>query len=340
MSQQPPAQQQAQQPPAQDEQYDDEEYDSQDELQDEQQQADGSAMQTEEPAAPPQQQQQPQVAKAPNSGTDQNTRPVKRRRPDGRFESQQPAQSVQPAQQATPQSAESEALAPYKSGDKIDFNDFMDVKGQYDIYTAHIERSKVPYNRMTPEFKRTFNDLEAKMTEIKKIAMEFIDTVEQKKYLPPAIATDYRHAMSDHNTNALAQERVLGFVAAGRNYFESNVSEMRLENTSLKEKVRQLEESRQSAPPQQQRRAPSQPRAPKQAQQQSAPVPTFSNARPLAPQYNKWIDDVGGSTRAFDQSKLTPGQAAFSSCFNDMFNDGWQQASVMTIAPTTLPAGK
>jgi len=303
---------QQQLPAAQNEQqFDDEEIDeiSQDE---QQQQTDSSAMQTEDPVVPP-------ALKTGNSGVDQNNRATKRVR--------QVDQQQQPAdgEAAT-------TLLPYKTGDKIDFNDFMDVKGQYDIYAAHIENSKVPYNRLPVEFKRTYNQLEDKMTEIKRIAMEFIDTVEQKKYLPPAIANDYRCAMSDHNTNAKAQENVLGFVAAGRYYADHNanamVAEVRLENTSLKEQIKQLQAHQQPSPaPQAQtRRTPSQSqRTPKQSQPPVKEQPlSLGNARPVqAPQYSKWIDDVGGSTRALDQTKLTQGQAAVANCFNDMFQSSF-----------------
>ena len=136
--------------------------------------------------------------------------------------------------------------------------------------------------------------------------------------------------MSDHNANAQVQERMLGFVAASRFYGEHNaavVTEVRLENTTLKEKIRQLEEARQSAPPPQ-RRAPSQaPRAPKQ---QTAPQQTQQQS--TGSLYGRWIDDSVGSTRALEPSKLTPGQASIANCLNTMFQSQWEPTASLAQA--------
>lgn len=351
------AQQPQQQTLVEEDYEDDEAYDSMDE-QEEMLQQEGSAagqeMQTEEPVvaqpAPPTTQELPlnqtQKQSTPAPTGDNNQRPLKRRRAhDGA-----PVATAVPAQ-ARGQAQKTTSLEPVKEGDKIDFEDFMEVKRQYDLYSNHITLSEVPFHLMNPAFKKAFNKLDEKMTEYKQVAMDYLDSIEKAKYLKPDIAREFREAVSDHNQNARSQECMLGFVAATRSFFESNVADIRLENNTLREKVRLLEENRQAQaqqraratqPQGQQQRTPKQGRSTGAAtsnNQQRQQYNSYENSRPLPPQYAAWTDVDGSDQLSERTSKMSPGQLKLQSCFNDMFSRQWG-ASGDGVVSTALPLSK
>jgi hypothetical protein len=110
--------------------------------------------------------------------------------------------------------------------DPIDFDDFTDVKRQYDIYTAHFKSCCVPLDRMPPHFVRTFKRLEEKMTQTKKIALEFATQFASDG---GCVTPVKEHAVQD----------IALFVAASRNYLESNRGSDTEKHKEAMEKLKQ-----------------------------------------------------------------------------------------------------
>jgi len=242
---------------------------------------------------------------------------------------------------------QTELLPEIKPEQLINFDDFMDVKGQYDVYARDIERSKVPFNRMDPVFQATYFRLQGKLNEEKKSALDYTDRLEKGRFLPSKIAHNYRCGIEDNNISARAQENVLTYVAASIKYNEHNMQGLRLENETLKRRTSELEEdlrTRHTISPQQKRQAIAPAPAQRQQQQQLALRPaggqqkkvnilgidTASTGGARTPSqkqpaiYGKWLTNEGVILRP-ESYDLDENQAGLSNVFEEMLGSSLQR---------------
>ncbi len=311
MSQQPGLQQQQQQqgqlPTAAQDQYEDDESSSSEDEQEQQQ-----TTTTEEMV------QDVAPKKTESDAGDQNTRHKKRvRAGNGQF------QAVT--------GATAEPLPAYKTGDKIDFRDFMEVKNQYDIYTKHLEQSGVPYHKQPLDFRNTFTKLDTKLTELKELAMDWLKQLEDSKNLSPAVASDFRCGFADNSGNAQVQDRMLGFVAANRNYYAHNMALMTQENQQLRDQVKNLEASAQRAAQQPSMASPQQPRQHRPKKHATPTQPQQSPPQQQTQAYGGWVGSTGGTGNSdprfqvFDHMPaIGKDEAKIHSMFGDFFHRSFQ----------------
>lgn len=229
---------------------------------------------------------------------------------------------------------------------EIDLAVFLDVKQQYDIYTAFMDNADTPYSQIPLEYKTTLRKLENTLEQLRQPALQQIKVLEEAKLMEKRAANQWRCDIENPAAPAEALDRVVSFVACANRYHDNEKRSLRDENTKLQEELKKKEELVSQFQARQQQAPKSSPmpsRVPAPPQKTMAKKNAMVNLLGLGTddvttrtvtmqttsrqpaQYDKWISN--GNARDPSDYNMTADMAGVASFFGGLFDNRMGESS-------------